>query len=113
MMQSVTGSNLPIHTFATLGGNKTLRGFPQDRFLDHAMLLGNIEVRFPLIWRFDGVLFLDGGNVWKDVRAVGLKGWKKNEGVGLRFVLDTFIVRADLGISSEASGFYLNFGHLF
>lgn len=28
-------------------------------------------------------------------------------------IMDTFVVRADLGISSEGTGFYFNFGQLF
>ncbi|HWP82764.1 MAG TPA: endonuclease/exonuclease/phosphatase family protein [Bacteroidota bacterium] len=113
MMQSISGSNLPTHTFVTLGGNKTLRGYPQDRFLHRVMMLGNVEVRFPIAWRFDGVLFYDTGNVWRDIRQIGFAYWKRNNGVGLRFVLDTFIVRGDLGFSNEGTGFYLNFGHTF
>jgi hypothetical protein len=36
-----------------------------------------------------------------------------NSLVGLRFSMDTFVVRADLGFGKETTGFYLNFGHLF
>ncbi len=113
MGQAIGGSELPIHTFASLGGNRALRGFPQDRFVDRTMMLMNIETRFPIIWRFDGVLFYDTGKVWKSLSQIDLRRWQSNSGFGLRVVLDTFIVRVDLGTSREGVGFYLNFGHVF
>ena len=112
--QMVGGKGLPLHTFSTLGGTKTLRGFPQDRFLDRTSVLTNIELRFPIVWRFDGLIFFDAGKLAPNIgRLALLTGWKTNPGFGLRFLMDTFIVRADLGMSKEGTGFYFNFGHLF
>jgi len=113
--QTVTGKNLPLHVYSTLGGTKTLRGFPQDRFLDRTSVLANVELRIPIIWRFDGLVFYDAGKLASNFEHLGLfrKGWKTNPGFGLRLVMDTFIVRADLGMSSEGTGFYFNFGQLF
>ncbi len=113
--QAVSGKNLPVYVYGTLGGTRTLRGFPQDRFLDRTSVLANIELRFPIVWRFDGVVFYDAGKLAPDVGKLAIfkKGWKINPGFGLRLVMDTFIVRADLGVSSEGTGFYFNFGHLF
>lgn len=114
MAQSVGGSNLPVHLLPSLGGNRTLRGYPQDRFIDNVAIVSNVEVRFPIVWRFDGLIFYDAGKVAP--RWNGLQfghGWKTNVGIGLRFIMETFVVRADLGLSEEGSGFYFNFGHLF
>lgn len=113
--QAIGGANLPIHTYAALGGNKTLRGYPQDRFLDRAALVSNAEVRFPLVWRLNGVLFVDAGKVSGSFGQLNIfdRGWNTNLGFGLRFIMDTFVVRADLGLSREGSGFYFNFGHAF
>jgi hypothetical protein len=36
-----------------------------------------------------------------------------NAVAGLRFSMETFVVRADVGFGRESTGFYLNFGHLF
>ena len=113
--QTVSGTNLPLHAYSTLGGTKTLRGFPQDRFLDRASIVTNVELRFPIIWRFNVLVFFDAGKLASNIgRLAPLKGgWKTNPGFGLRFLMDTFVVRADLGVSSEGTGFYFNFGHLF
>jgi outer membrane protein assembly factor BamA len=111
--QMIDGPGLPIQFMLPLGGNQTLRGFPQDRFLGRVSLVGNVEFRFPLLWRFGAVAGLDAGKVWMNLSAIDLTGWRANTLFGIRFHMDTFIVRADLGLGPETTGFYLNFGQLF
>ncbi|MCX6142778.1 MAG: BamA/TamA family outer membrane protein [Ignavibacteriales bacterium] len=111
--QAVGGNNLPIHVLATAGGNRTLRGFPQDRFLDKAAMGANAEIRFPIYWRLGGLLGIDAARVFSSPASITLADWVYNPVVGLRFYMDTFVVRADIGFGSEATGFYLNFGQLF
>lgn len=63
-----------------LGGANTVRGYIQNE-LDGSPGTGDVgtgqkgglaqflfctELRFPLLWRFSGVCFLDAGNVWQD-----------------------------------------------
>ena len=111
--QAVGGNNLPIHVLATAGGNRTLRGFSQDRFLDKAAMGLNAEVRFPIYWRLGGLLGMDAARVFSSPANVTLADWAYNPVVGLRFYMDTFVVRADIGFGRETTGFYLNFGQLF
>ncbi|MFH0992576.1 MAG: BamA/TamA family outer membrane protein [bacterium] len=111
--QRVSGENIPIHSLVSVGGGKTLRGYPQDRFLDKVGIVLNGELRFPIYWRFGGVVGLDAGNVWQSADQVNLRQWPANTLVGLRFTMETFLVRMDLGFSNETTGFYLNFGHAF
>ena len=72
-------------------------------------LEANLEYRFKLVWRLEGALFMDAGNVWdlhKDedrpgadfnfnrfYREMALSG-----GLGLRFDFSYFIFRIDLGM---------------
>jgi endonuclease/exonuclease/phosphatase family metal-dependent hydrolase len=111
--QVVGGNNLPIHVFASAGGNRTLRGSPQDRFLDKAAMGVNAEVRFPIYWRLGGLFGVDAARVFDSPANVTLADWAYNPVVGLRFYMDTFVVRADIGFGHETTGFYLNFGQLF
>jgi len=114
VVRTIGGSGLPVQVYPSLGGTGTLRGFPQDRFLDRSALLTNMELRFPLYWRFAGVAFYDAGTLAPSVGQLPIwKGWNVSPGIGLRFLMDTFVVRADLGFSREGTGFYFNFGHLF
>ena len=69
------------------GGSTTVRGYPEDSLgpqtitanqgspaTDRGLvtLLGNVELRFPLRWRFSGAIFLDAGNVWEEARDVAI-----------------------------------------
>jgi hypothetical protein len=90
-----------------------LRGYPQDRFLEKAAAVLNAEVRFPIHWRFGGMVGVDAGRVFASPSVVSLRRWAVNSLVGLRFCMDLFVVCADLGFGKETTGFYLNFGQLF
>jgi exonuclease III len=111
--QNLFTSNLPVQILLPVGGNNTLRGYPQDRYLDKTNLLFNSEVRFPIYWRFGGIIGLDAGKVWDNIEKVDLKNWAVNPTVGLRFYMDTFIIRLDIGFGKETTGFYFNFGHIY
>jgi outer membrane protein assembly factor BamA len=112
-VQQVIGKNIPIQVMSSLGGTGTLRGYPQDRFLDKADILVNAELRFPIFWRFGGVVGLDAGKVWPSVADMDLQRWAYNPIAGLRFYMDNFVARADIGFGTEGTGFYFNFGQLF
>jgi outer membrane protein assembly factor BamA len=112
-VQGLTGDNLPVQVMLPIGGSRTLRGFPQDRFLDHFMAVANLELRFPLKGRFGGVAGLDAGKVWNSPGDINFSKWALNRVVGLRFYMQTFLVRIDLGFGPETTGLYFNFGHAF
>jgi hemolysin activation/secretion protein len=105
--------DLPVQVLLPIGGNATLRGSPQDRFLDKVAAIGNAELRFPIFWRFGAIGGLDAGKVWSSFGKLDVQRWAVNPTVGLRFYMDTFLVRLDIGFGSETTGFYLNFGHIF
>jgi hemolysin activation/secretion protein len=111
--QGLFGDDVPVQMLLPIGGTRTLRGYVQDRFLDMVSGVANVELRFPIFWRFGGVLGYDLGKVWHRPGEMDLKRWAVNPVAGLRFVFDTFVVRLDLGFGPETTGFYLNFGHLF
>ncbi len=111
--QVLDDDQVPIQFLLPVGGNQTLRGFPQDRYLGKVLMVMNMELRFPLIWRFGAIAGVDAGKVWMAPADVDLVDWRANPTVGLRFYLDTFLVRADLGFGPETTGFYLNFGQIF
>lgn len=111
--QSLGSENVPVQMLIAVGGNQTLRGSPQDRFLDKTSAVINTEIRFPLTGRLGGVLGLDAGKVWGSPKKMDLERWASNPVAGLRLSMDTFVVRMDLGFGHETTGFYLNFGHLF
>jgi outer membrane protein assembly factor BamA len=110
---NIIGDNLPIQLLIPLGSNRTLRGYPIDRFLDNSAGLMNLELRFPIYWRFGGLIGADFGRVWHSFDQLSLQDWHSNAVAGLRFYMDTYVVRVDVGISHETFGIYFNFGHIF
>ena len=64
----------------------------------------NVEYRFPIVWKLEGALFADAGNVWNLRLADYLEGANfsfdtiaADWGLGLRVNLDFILVRIDLG----------------
>jgi len=112
-LQGLAGRDIPVQNLISLGGNSTLRGCPLNRFLDKVSALANIELRFPIYWRFGGIAGMDAGNVWHETGIMSFKDWRFSSSIGLRFYMDTFIVRLDMGFSPETTGIYMNFGHIF
>jgi outer membrane protein assembly factor BamA len=76
---------LPVYQLADLGGLHGLRGFPPNRFHDHAMALGAVEYRWPVWDVVDAFLFVEGGKVFEDLSDdFEFKHWEMSYGGGLR-----------------------------
>ncbi len=120
-------SVLPYSEQFYIGGANSIRAFtirslgpgsyrpPQDEpngYLDQTgdfKLEANVELRFKLMGRLHGAVFLDAGNVWLlradpqrpggELRAKGF--WREialGTGFGLRYDISYLVLRADLGI---------------
>lgn len=117
LAQIILPSDIPFQIKLPVGGNRTVRGLPQDRYLSSSTLVLNNEVRFPIWWRFGGVLGLDigatGNQTSFDFYEDKLSGWLFSPAAGLRFYMDNFIVRLDVGMTKDYTGIYFNFGHMF
>jgi outer membrane translocation and assembly module TamA len=116
MIQHITGENVPLYEMSTLGGGsemKAMRGYRMNRFQDKGKFLINAEYRFPVWERLGGNVFIDWGLVWPSWREIRVSLAAKNIGWGVRYYLENFVVRFDMGFSSEGTGVYFNFGHIF
>jgi outer membrane translocation and assembly module TamA len=65
------------------------------------MLVLNNEMRFPLYRMFDGVGFVDIGNVYAKVPDIGLSDLRKAAGLGLRVRTPWFLLRLDYGFKLD------------
>jgi Omp85 superfamily domain len=101
-----------------LGGERTLRGYRQDRFIGPVAADANLELRwtfvkFPLLSQHFSLQiapFVDTGRVFDRV-GLSLDDWKVAGGAGLRVGWNqSTIVMFDFGVSSEDTGFYVDFG---
>lgn len=118
-----TGGDVPFYMYPELGGEYTVRGLPQGRFRDQAMMHYTIELRTWLIqlpsygFRLGGQLFADGGRVYQQNSIVEelFRDHTRTLGLGGAMSLFTydFIIRGDLGFSDEISRIYIGIGYTF
>ena len=105
-----------------LGGHRTLRGFRQDRFVGSVMSAANAELRWTVGHatvqgqRFGLIVapFVDAGRPYDALGQLSLRSWRASYGGALRIAWNlATLVTIDYGASSEDTGFYVNFNHIF
>jgi hemolysin activation/secretion protein len=105
-----------------LGGNRTMRGYRQDRFVGPVMTLVNGEVRWT--WgharvagqkfAFFVVPFIDVGRPYDHISELTYRDWRPSYGGAFRIAWNlATIISVDYGVSPEDTGFYVNFNHMF
>jgi len=108
--------DVPFNRLAQLGGNKKMRGYFQGYFQDKNLLLGQLEIRQELFWRFGLAVFGSAGQTAANWGDYGMSRWNYAGGAGLRFVFDKtkhINVRLDYAVGKESSGFYIAFNEAF
>jgi outer membrane protein insertion porin family len=135
---------IPFAERFLLGGGTSVRGYTENSLGQTAangqpiggtaILLGNVELRFPIFWLLSGAVFLDGGNVWADPAEIklsrfvdGLRPGEANPlnmsyaaGGGLRFLTPVGPFRVDYGTKlgsmragRKAGELYISLGQAF
>ena len=111
------------------GGGTTIRGFAQDAagptdfFGDpeggEAVFVLNNEARFPMVSIFEGVGFVDVGNVYRELTDFDPTSLRTTAGVGLRVRTPFFLLRLDYGWKldrkpdEKAGAFFFSIGQAF
>lgn len=107
---SVLSSNQPgLAAMPRLGGQFKLRGYYEGRYIDKNLVVVQAELRFPIWWRFGGVLFAGVGDVGSSLPTFSKP--KAAAGFGLRVLLDKadyLNLRLDFGINrdNDQSGYF-------
>jgi outer membrane protein insertion porin family len=113
------------------GGATTVRGYEEqllgpsikdeEGFVSKArggklLLLANAEIRIPIYWLFVGELFVDAGNVWREIKQFSPPQIKFTTGAGLALLTPIGPIRFDYGVKlmkepsdRQASVFHLGF----
>lgn len=94
---------LPFYMRKSLGGEEKLRGYLENRFLDHNLVLAAVEWRYP-IWKVvDGFVFFEEGRVFDTfTEELDLAGWHYSAGAGLRvWRMDGVLFSTFFGFSRE------------
>ncbi|KPJ69294.1 hypothetical protein AMJ44_04120 [candidate division WOR-1 bacterium DG_54_3] len=116
LVQKIGGKKIPLFEMSVLGGGSTMnamRGYKLNRFNEKGKFLINLEYRFPIWKKLGGNVFVDGGSVWPSWSEINFRNIAVDIGIGLRYYLQNFVVRFDMGFSKEGTGIYFNFGHIF
>ncbi len=88
-----------------MGGASTIRGYsenslgPKDSKGNpkggRVMILGNLEWRSALFWKFGYTLFVDAGNLWFEPKLMTLESVRMTAGLGLQFFTPIGPLRLD------------------
>ena len=101
VLSGIHGDELDPTLQFNAGGGTTVRAFKQDgltRMPGNYELILNQELRFPLLWKFSGVAFMDAGQT--AARAQDFFGLRYSPGVGIRIQTPFILLRTDLGINA-------------
>ncbi|WP_143962868.1 Omp85 family outer membrane protein [Litoribacter populi] len=105
-----------------LGGERSLRGYREARFLAPTVGLVNLEMRARL-YDFNAfnqhfalglTPFYDMGSVWDHLSDINFRRWRGAPGVGGRIAWNqSTVLRLDYANSREGGQFFFGFGHIF
>jgi hypothetical protein len=107
---------IPVMRMAMAGGDRILRGYAKNRFLEDNFAGTQMEYRFPLFWRFGMAAFAGIGDVFDKPKDVSFSTLKYSIGSGLRYALNPeqkLNIRADIGYGREGMNFYVMIGEAF
>ena len=124
LLDTVNGHTrgIPFYERPTLGGETTLRGFGQSRFIDDSALLLNFEERIPIrqVKAFDYLLdlevapFLDIGRVSSGFGIRDIQDFQVNPGIGLRVLARPHVVgRLDVAYGRDGENFFVGLDYPF
>ncbi len=120
---------LPIVERFFLGGRNTVRGYDQDTLGPkgsdgtptggNVFIMESLELRTSVGKGIGLVAFLDGGNVWIDIKDLDITDFKFTTGIGLRYNTPVGPLRIDYGYKlqrekGESTGeIHFSIGHAF
>jgi hypothetical protein len=116
------GRALPFTALASLGGPRSLRGFPEGRFQDHGSLFGNVEERFTFhtlsvvnaVTEFQVAPFVDVGTVFPSPDRLETRHLEPVVGAAFRAVVKPTVVgRVETGVSREGPAVYMGIDYPF
>lgn len=115
LLQATFGQDIPFYELSSLGGQDTLRGYGQDRFIDKHMVVLNAEQRIHLFQihvfnvnaEFSVAPFVDMGKVFHSFNTKLLTDYQVTPGFGLRgLVRPNLVGRVDIGFSREGNAVF-------
>ena len=122
LIDRVDGPHIPFFELSSLGGDDTLRGFGDNRFLDEGRFLVNAEERIKVFHITYGnvrtdielAVFAEAGRVFHNFSDLGSGKVQAVWGGGIRFVAASQIVaKIDVGLGSEGTAIFTGLNYPF
>ena len=122
LIDRVDGPHIPFFELGSLGGDETLRGFGDNRFLDEGRFLVNAEERIKVFHITYGnvrtdielAVFAEAGRVFHNFSDLGSGKVQAVWGGGIRFVAASQIVaKIDVGMGSEGAAVFTGLNYPF
>ena len=85
----------------------------------NALLILNVEYRYPIVGAFEGAIFVDGGNVWRDLDDFDASEIRWGAGIGGRYLTPVGPIRLDIGFNLDPAPYedsyeiFLTLGYAF
>ena len=108
--------DVPIQSMAVLGGTERMRGIYENRYRDKTVAMGQIELRFPIIWIISGTTFAGLGQVAPTYSKFQVEDFKFGYGAGLRLLIDektSSVLRFDLSFRDGGHSIFIGFNEAF
>jgi outer membrane translocation and assembly module TamA len=106
----------PFFSLCMLGNSSDLRGYPLGRYLDRRMLVGQVEYRREIWWRFGASAFMGAGQVAPTFTSFTASNTRPGGGVGLRFTVapkNHINIKVDYGLGQGSHAWYVGIGEAF
>jgi len=101
-------ATVPFWDLPVLDEDHLLRAFDRNRFRDRGALAFNVEYRYPIWDTWDGFLFLDEGQVFRNYSDIAGHRFEWSTGAGARFyTAQGFLFRVQLAVGEEDRNFQI------
>lgn len=120
--QQIFGDTVPFYELSSLGGEKEMRAYTPNRYIDRGRMLFQIEERIrvanPTIlghsFSIEVAPFVEVGRVFDSINHLGFNHWKPIVGSGFRlFVPPNIIGRLDIAAGFDGVEIYTELGYPF
>jgi len=113
-MLELNRGNVPFQKLSSLGNGDIMRGILDGRYIDKNKFAAQLEYRYPVYKKFDGIVFVSIGEVYN--QDFEIDELKESYGLGVRYNLDEeegINLRFDIAFGQDDTKVYVNIGEAF